>query len=435
MGLILGSAAAQEATTPTWDASFTNLPDAEVGVFYSVNLKDYGLDIDEITIIATNRDLNAGEDELPGGLSLDTETGVLSGIPTTEDELAVITVIASNGTFDSSADWSFRTGLSDVLVTEDFPDSASVTDVTSQLGSGDPDRSTWDSSVKLNGNGSMKQDLPDTLSYPGGASNWRVPVIGGTISNPIQLQVGEELWVCYAQRHNRAEITWRYAKNGGGQINQIKLGILDRVSTASNAEAVLQTDYGNWTGYEGLSQGNAWGRSQATACSGSDFAIHELADEGGNPLPGTDPGLPSGNGAGSDWTACQQDRARYGVLFSYRQSGREDGVGDPLAPPYLAIPFDWWYSVLFHIRRDASSDALYEYFVAPLGMDWVKIHTGNEPLQADLGALTFTNSHTDMDEETGVRPLGIRWNDALITRMGSLGIPAPGFTTSTQFSV
>src|SRR3990167_3256953 len=66
--------------------------------------------------------------------------------------------------------------------------------------------------------------------------------------------------------------------------------------------------------------------SASTACSASDFRQQPAIDNGANPLSGTDPD------SGSAWSSCQQDRKRYGSLYSGGQSAVDFamGYGDPL---------------------------------------------------------------------------------------------------------
>lgn len=432
-----------EAVAPVWSDTFANLPDATVGSPYSVNLKDYGIDIDEVHAISTSRDVT--ESIWPTGLSLNTTTGILSGTPAVEDEVAVVTVVGVNGTFDAAADWAFRSTLPNVQVTEDFPDSPSVRDVSDQL-SGRTDLSIWDSAIKLYGAGSLRQDLPGNGEYfgsgaetpgaEGAAANWRAPILGGTWDAPVMMQdPGEEIWIAYSMRFNRTECQWPYARRidaGGGVIHQIKLGIVDEISTASSWEIVLQSNFGAFNGYIGLGTGFGWEEGASTPCSGSDFKRNPSVDNGADFLAGADPGLPSGSGPGSTWTACQQARARFGSLFSYNQAGRPDGFPDPLG--YLAMPFDWWVSVMVHVVIIDATTSLIEWYVAPLGQDWTLLFSGvkghaEDPISGPWGVVNFTNSHTDMKSEDGVRPLGQRWHDGLITRSGNQRIPAPGFSS------
>lgn len=452
-----GRDTAAAVIAPTWINTFTSLPDAEVGTPYSVDLTTYGANLADCYAIGTSRAYV--EDIWPTGLTLNTSTCVLSGTPTVADELAVVTVIGTNGTFDASADWAERSGLSNVVDTEDFPDDGSVTDIQSVL-SGNDDLSVWDSSVKLYGAGSLRQDTPDTAEYSGndgfpnemGAitaeANWLSPINGGTYPGSVTIvPVGNSHNVTFSLRHNRAEVQWPFFRcntvadcSMTGTQHEMKLAIVDDpVSvTSSSHELVSQSRWGHIHGYTGVGTFNWETGSVATACSGSDFKFNPEVDRGATPLDGADPGLASGDGAGMAWTTCQQARAQFGPLYSYQSTGNGDGFPDPIAGGGF-MPFEWWYSLHVHFERTGADETLVEWKWAPLGQDWELLYTDTLPTGGDFGVVTFTQSHTKMLSEIGVRPLAQRWYDGLITRSGATGIPAPGIdsfrSATTRFGI
>jgi hypothetical protein len=90
--------------------------------------------------------------------------------------------------------------------------------------------------------------------------------------------------------------------------------------------------------------------------------------------------------------------------------------------------YDWWQSFMTYIRRDGSSNTYVEWYWAPLGMDWIQVLARSFSTGGNYAYIHFTNSHTEMDTETGTRPLMQRWYDGLICRRGTTRIPAPGFS-------
>ena len=74
----------------------------------------------------------------------------------------------------------------------------------------------------------------------------------------------------------------------------------------------------------------------ATACSGTDFLWCPAVDHGANPLSGTNPDT------GSAWSSCEQDRARYGGLYSAQSLSQfMRGLGDPLSGGFRPVPGEW----------------------------------------------------------------------------------------------
>jgi hypothetical protein len=352
----------------------------------------------------------------------------LSGVPTTAGQTAVVTCIGVNGTFDAAADWARRTALPNVTRTQDFPDDASVTAIQPDI-SGDETLSTWDTTEKLYGAGSLRNHLDDTDSYPGNVSNWRMAVISGNHISATNLAVGEEIWISYSVKYNRAEVQWLYDMAGGALPHQIKLGIVHPSgATVQSGSMVCQSRYAKISGYSYNPNATAWTQGTSSPGFGSDFVFQPEIDLGANPLNGVDPGLPSGDGAGSPWTAHQQERARRGGLYSYDTLlGRPDNFPDQLMGGVVMI-FDWWQSLMVRARRDTSSTLLIEWYAAPLGQDWTLMYSETLSNIANGPAmLTLTNSHTDMNAEPGVRPTIIRHTDGIICRMGSEQVPAPGF--------
>ena len=81
-----------------------------------------------------------------------------------------------------------------------------------------------------------------------------------------------------------------------------------------------------------------WTQGRSTACSSSDVVFQNMIDRGPDPL-------------GSGYSACEQDRARYGGLYSYYPGGGGSGVKgspDPLTGGFTWYP-DEWLTVYFRI--------------------------------------------------------------------------------------
>ena len=241
------------------------------------------------------------------------------------------------------------------------------------------------------------------------------------------MAVGDEMWCAFSMRFNRTEVQWPFASTEGGVQHTLKLAIVDDIGTASAFEVVNQSQFGMCRGYTGLTPSVQWEDILSTACSGSDFVYQPDINQGANSLSGVDPGLPSGAGAGSAWTSCHQDRARYGGTRDYHiVNSREDGQPDPLTGGGI-MPFNWWVSYMVHIQRITTNSTLVEWFWAPLGEDWELMYSDITARGGPYGVTNFTNSHTNMAGESGVRPLCQRWYDGMINRSGAVRIPAPGY--------
>jgi hypothetical protein len=73
-----------------------------------------------------------------------------------------------------------------------------------------------------------------------------------------------------------------------------------------------------------------------TACSNTDFKWQPEIDRGASPLVGNDPDT------GAPWSACAQDRARYGGLYSSNVgTSSKVGFGDPLTGGVRQYPNEW----------------------------------------------------------------------------------------------
>jgi hypothetical protein len=311
-----------------------------------------------------------------------------------------------------------------------------VRDVSDNM-SGNPNNSTWDSSFKLYGNGSNKMVIPDNAVNPGAhQGNYAVPLLPGPwdpvnnsafLQDATELPIGGEVWVTCSIFFNEAEARYRF---GGSSTNAIKLWMVDE---SSGYQVTCQTKRGMIHGFNGVGQGNDWNEGGvSTGCrpGGNDQLLQPEINFGSSPLTGTDPGLPSGNGAGSAWTACQQSRAQRGDLWSYDSDANyEDGNPDPLMGGMI-IPIGWWLHLLGHITRVSNSQVAVEHFAAYHGETWTRLFSRQDTVESPnpYRTMRLTNSHTSMIAEPG-RPVCERWYDGIITRVGSEPIPAPGFST------
>ncbi len=225
-----------------------------------------------------------------------------------------------------ASNWEARSTAAGVLMATRF-DSASEVNNWVQTDS-TQDHVSWEQNNVASGNGALRMDI---LKTDGAASgSWR-----RWLSNDKrEFTQGDEFYVSYRQYFPSYFVTHRF-KNGGGW----KQSIISRNASQMNGESVPGETGSNQLneivlvngGYRGLVQGynrNTNGAypgfqvGASTACSGSDFIYQNAVDRG-----------PQNVGS-----ACENDRARYGGLYSY---GANTGVPDPLTGAFTYQQNEW----------------------------------------------------------------------------------------------
>jgi hypothetical protein len=230
-------------------------------------------------------------------------------------------------------DWATRSSKPEVLMATKFDTAAEVTDW--RVANGAADHVTWDQTMSASpGGGSLRFAILKTdAASSGDWSRW-------LSDDQREFGEGDEFYVQYRQYVPTFLATHDFAGGGGW-----KQSIISRHSAAmgpapygSNQlnEIVLQN-----TNHRGIVQGYnrdldgkfpPWEVPAVTACSNSDFRYQNAIDRG-----------PQSIG-----TPCQNDRARYGGLYSYYQSN-PSGAPDPLTGAFIYYPNEW-VTYLFRVR-------------------------------------------------------------------------------------
>jgi hypothetical protein len=419
----------------------------------NVDLKDYMSTPGANFYLIGSSALLAEDDLL--GLTLSSD-GVLSGTPSAG--VRVIRVRAENGSFDSEADWAARTGSA--VASHKIDSAQAVSDATqSPVGGAKNGDSGWDfwntydTSVALYGGGSMRYWYPAGSIVP--ATN--VDVRSGFHTKNVAWNavdsgwnIGDSFYLCYSIRCDRNRVKYlgdQFGPNPKIALLDMRVGFTN--PNTNEWEAVIHfEDGGNIGGYLNApgSNNNPWeegGRS--TAYTGSDVAYTPDVDNGANQLNGVDPGLPSGDGAGSDWTSWQQDRYRYGSLYSYRSlAGGPDNHADPIHGGLL-MPWDQWvhFKHLYTVGAPGSNTSRQITWYAHHGQDWVlfndktwTIPVTGTPSDEFHGAgsssprvweVLWFNQLAFGASPDASRPEMKRWHDGVITSLSD--IPAPGFSS------
>lgn len=426
-------------TAPLWDGNVINI-DIPIQAGVTRNLSDYIDSAESFEIIATER--TPTQSALPFGVSMDS-AGLITSNYSGSPAGFVCRVRAKKGLSTEATQiaawWSTVTGLGSLINSQAFATEAAVRDISDTM-SGIPARSQWDTSIKLFGNGSLRQDILDTDSYPGHPANWgaRLEAAGG--ASAPGYSTGEPFTICCAIRVNRARI-FNFAGTAGTKFYIVStapavLGGADGGSSFQDYERVLDdaNNVGYWRGvYSNLF--TYWDQSIA-AVSGSgvspDIKRQPAIDRGAAFLNGTDPAT------GLAWTTWQQERARRGGLYSWDggPNGNDNVVPDPLTGAVI-FAIDQWTLIEEQINpgTPGQNNTYRRVRVAPLGQDWTIIYeSSTEAMASDLtlhGGFTgvqFTNSSTGLTAQAGVRATpASQWMDALNIHAGLVNLPAIGF--------
>lgn len=223
-------------------------------------------------------------------------------------------------------DWAARSTAPGVLMATRFDSQSDVENWThaNHL----IENVSWESGNKASGNGSLRFDILKTDGADSG--NWR-----RWLSNDQREFVeGDEFYVSYRQYIPTYYATHVFNQGGGW-----KQSIISRNATEMNGQQIGQPAGSNQlneivlvnAGYRGLVTG--YHRSTTghypgftvpaqTACSGSDFIYQNAVDRGIQSV---------GN-------ACENDRARYGGLYSF---GANTGTPDPLTGAFIYHQNEW----------------------------------------------------------------------------------------------
>lgn len=314
------------------------------------------------------------------------------------------------------SDWDTRSTAAGVLMATRFDSESDVTN-WKQLDSTQANVK-WETGNVASGAGALRMDV---LKTDGAASgSWR-----RWLSNDKrEFTEGDEFYVSYRQYFPSYFSTHRF-KDGGGW----KQSIISRNASNMNGESVSGETGSNQlneivlvnAGYRGLVQGynrNTAGAypgffvGAATACSGSDFIYQNAVDRG-----------PQNVGS-----ACENDRARYGGLYSY---GANTGVPDPLTGAFT-YGQDNWVSFKIWVKLGSqgtsTANTQIKVWAAHEGDDWDLIIDRNN---LDLGNGPAHNTLWLLPYDTGKKADPAREDtytlyDEVIVSLNDIDAPGTG---------
>ncbi len=312
---------------------------------------------------------------------------------------SVTVTVAAGGGGGQTGDWGDRSSAAGVVMATRFDTQA---DVTNWLAGSNADHVSWDQNLKASGNGSLRFDILRTDGAAGG--NWA----RWLADDQREFAPGDEFYVQYRQFIPAYLATHPFLSGGGW-----KQSIISRHAASMNGANQVQPYGSNQlneivlqnTNHRGLVQGYnrntdgqypPWEISAVTACSGTDFIYQNAIDWGPQ-------------NAGS---ACENDRARYGGLYSYYQqqpAGYVQGSPDPVSGGFRYYP-DEWLTFLIHVRLGQyggySNDTQVKVYAARDGaayqliLDRNDLDLGNGPNHNTLWLLPYnTGRVADMSRQ------------------------------------
>lgn len=258
------------------------------------------------------------------------------------------------------------------------------------------DHVSWEQTNKSSGNGSLRFDI---LKEDGANSgNWR----RWLSDDKREFSEGDEFYISYRQYVPTYYATHVF-KEGGGW----KQSIISRNAQEMNGENVGQPAGSNQlneivlvnNGYRSLVSGYnrntagtfpGWEIPISTACNNLDFVYQNAIDRGSMSV-GTD---------------CENDRARFGGLYSY---GSKTGVPDPLSGAFIYYPNEWLtFKIYVRLGSQGSStkNSHVKVWAArqtedfELLIDREDIDLGNGPNHNTLWLLPYdTGKQSDLNRE------------------------------------
>ncbi len=231
----------------------------------------------------------------------------------------------------TGSDWEQRATATGVLMATRFDTEA---EVTNWIAGSNGDHVSWDTSRAASGNGSLRFDILSTdFASSGNWSRW-------LSDDQREFTTGDEFYVQFRQ-YIPAFLSTHAFSGGGGW----KQAIISRHASIMNGvnqpqpygsnqlnEIVVQNTRhrGIVQGYNRDSAGRfpPWDVGASTACSGTDFIYQNAVD----------------NGPQNIGTPCENDRARYGGLYSFyqqRPGGVPLGSPDPIGGAFAYYPNEW----------------------------------------------------------------------------------------------
>lgn len=254
----------------------------------------------------------------------------------------------------------------------------------------------------------------------------------GSIGVPLGASYGNNstVWFSYRIRVPREQAWQQWVNNGE---TGTKFSILSHSSGSNQAnEVVVQVNYngGLISGYwqDGAVSGLTPDINAVTACSSFDFRWQPGIDRGANTLTGLDPET------GTAWSACAQERRRYGGLYAAKSLGSyKAGLGDPLSGGFKQYP-DEWITVTGRVAAGTmdgstlggSANSRWSLWAAREGQPYQLLHDkqniilGSGPAYNTLWLLPYTSS----------RSTGGRKVSAVSAAIGGISVPVCGLSTA-----
>lgn len=305
-----------------------------------------------------------GGSETISGLTADSTFVLTCNSSGGSDSMSVnVTVTSAGGNPPPTSDWVDRSTAPGVLMATRFDTDAEVSNWKT---SSKQENIVWDTSLKASGAGSMKMNILNTDTTASG--NWRRYLS----DDQRGFGPGDEFYVQFRQYIPAYLIEHKFkgAQYSGIYSQGFKSSIISHFRNSNtNFEVVVQNSgqFGYIQGYhqDGESTAIKWDKGVSSGCQNSDFRHQPAIDHG-----------PQNVG-----TACENDRARYGGLYSYFSSqGGDRGNPDPLTGAFV-YEKDAWITILQHIRVSPSgygaSDNVVETWAARDGEDYVLLASLN----------------------------------------------------------
>lgn len=234
------------------------------------------------------------------------------------------------------------------------------------LGNGNQDHVTLDTTIKVPGAaGSCRWDVRAS----DGANNGDVGVYFGDVTS---FGNGSTFWFSYRMRTPASECYQPWVVSTG--TPQAKRSIMAHHTGSSVANEIVVVASNNMAqigGYaqDGLGNFNPISPAQVTACSSTDFNWQRAIDNGASPLSGTNPD------SGAAWSSCEQDRKRYGMLYSAQTAANtRHGFGDPFCGGFRQVPDEFiTITARVVVGTFGTSSSRWTLWAARDGMPYIKI--------------------------------------------------------------
>jgi hypothetical protein len=235
--------------------------------------------------------------------------------------------------------------------------------------------------VDSSGRGAL---FDDTVAPPGALGSAKMLVLNtdGPASGSLRRAfgpygAGSTFWISYRfwHPHAHAYTVWPTSTT---EPNGHKTSIVSSFAASNTLwECVIagSNAVGTIGGYYrdgGPNTGVGWEIPQVTACSGVDFRFQPAIDNGANTLTGLNPDT------GVAWSPCDQDRRRYGSLYSAQSvPDHRPGLGDPITGGVRFRPGRWTtVTQRFVVGTFGQFNSFWDVWIADEGQPYRKVFAG-----------------------------------------------------------